>query len=263
MSNDIRPGDSASLASWSGKSAIVTGAAAGIGAAVAEELAALGVAVTVATLRAGEGGEEVVDHITAKGGRARLAFGDMTEEAAVTALVDAATREHGPPDILVHAAGGFTSFAGTAELAAADWDRIVAINLRSAFLVMHAVLPGMIDRRWGRIVTVASEAGRMPTRVGSPAYAAAKAGVIGLTKHVAREVAAHGVTVNATAPSTTLSPRVRGFHPDGGAAAGAQHPMGRLAEPEEQAAAIVFLCSPQATYVNGACLDVTGGSVNI
>jgi hypothetical protein len=87
--------------------------------------------------------------------------------------------------------------------------------------------------------------------------------VIGLTKHVAREVAAYGVTVNATAPSTTLSSRVEAIYADGGASLSAAHPTGRLATPEEQAAAIVFLCSPEASYVNGACLDVTGGSVNI
>lgn len=245
------------------RTAIVTGGATGIGAAAARGLAARGVAVTVATLRAGEGGEEVVEKIIADGGRARLAFGDVSEPAVVSDLVAAATAEFGAPDILVHAAGGFTKLAATAELDVADWDRIVAVNLRSTFLVMNAVLPGMIERGWGRIVSVASEAGRMPTRVGVSAYAAAKAGVIGLTKHVAREVAAHGVTVNATAPSTTVSDRVRALYPDGGASAGAQHPMGRLAEPAEQAAAILFLCSPEASYVNGACLDVTGGSVNL
>lgn len=248
---------------WSNRSALVSGAATGIGAAVAVELARLGVSVTAATLFAGEGGENVVATIEEAGGKAQLAFGDVSDEAAVSALVATATAAFGPPDILVHAAGGFGTAAGVADIAPADWDRIVAINLRSAYLLMHAVLPGMIERGWGRIVAVASEAGRMPTRVGSPAYAAAKAGVIGLTKHAAREVAASGVTVNATAPSTTVSPRVKALYADGGASVGAQHPMRRLAEPEEQAAAIVFLCSPEASYVNGACLDVTGGAVNI
>lgn len=255
--------DLASDPSWSGRSAVVTGGAAGIGAAVAVELAARGVPVTVATLRPGEGGEEVVASIRDAGGRARLAFGDLADEAAVADLVATATGAFGVPSIVVHAAGGVHTAARTAELDAADWDRIVAINLRSAYLVMHAVLPGMIEGGWGRIVTVASEAGRMPTRVGSAAYAAAKAGVIGLTKHVAREVAGNGVTVNATAPSTTLSERVRAIYPDGGAALAEAHPMGRLAAPEEQAAPILFLCSPEASYVNGACLDVTGGSVAI
>ena len=139
----------------------------------------------------------------------------------------------------------------------------MAINLRSAFLVTRAVLPGMIEKGWGRIVMVSSEVARMLTKTGSAAYVASKAGIIGLTRHVAREVAASGITVNATAPATTLSPRILKVYPDGGAALSAQHPMGRLAEAEEQAAAIVFLCSPAASYVNGACLDVTGGSVNI
>ncbi|MEV5412002.1 SDR family NAD(P)-dependent oxidoreductase [Thermopolyspora sp. NPDC052614] len=175
------PVASASAPGWAGRSALVTGAAAGIGAAVASRLAALGVSVTAATLRPGEGGEDVVKRIIDAGGKAQLAFGDVSDEQVVTRLVATATDAFGPPDIVVHAAGGITSAAATADLAAADWDRIMAINLRSAYLVMHAVLPAMIERGWGRIVTVASEAGRMPTRVGSSAYAAAKAGVIGLT----------------------------------------------------------------------------------
>lgn len=249
---------------WSSsKSALITGSASGIGAAAATQLAALGARVTAATLFEGEGGEEVVELILHAGGSAQLVYGDLSEDADVVRIVESATAAFGPPDILVHAAGGVTRFDGIAELESADWDRIISINLRSAYLLMHAVLPAMLTRGWGRVVTVASEAGRMPTRLGSPAYAAAKAGVIGLTKHVAREVAEHGVTVNATAPSTTLSKRVREVYSDGGAAVAGAHPMRRLAEPAEQAAAIVFLCSEEASYVNGACLDVTGGSVNI
>jgi 3-oxoacyl-[acyl-carrier protein] reductase len=103
----------------------------------------------------------------------------------------------------------------------------------------------------------------VPLKLGSPAYAAAKAGVIGLTKHVAREVASYGVTVNTTAPSTTLSPRVEAVHGDNARFIAESHPAGRLATSEEQAAAVVFLCSPEASYINGACLDVTGGSLNI
>ncbi|MGE0216492.1 SDR family NAD(P)-dependent oxidoreductase [Mycolicibacterium sp.] len=249
--------------SWSGRSALVTGAAAGIGAAAAYRLAALEVPITLATLRPGEGAEEVLESIQSAGHKAQVGYGDVCDEAAVTQLVATATETFGPPDIVVHAAGGFQNMARVTDLDPADFDRIVAVNLRSTYLVMRAVLPGMIERGWGRFVTVASEMGRMPVRIGSPAYAASKAAVIGLTKHVAREVADTGVTVNATAPSTTLSPRVRSVYPDGGAAVAAQHPMRRLAEPDEQAAAIVFLCSPDASYVNGACLDVTGGAVNL
>lgn len=248
---------------WSGKTAIVTGAASGIGAAVAVQLASLGVAVTAATLRAGEGGEEVVAGIRSRGGKARLHTGDLAEPGDVADLVGAATAEFGPPDVVAHAAGGFTRPSGIAETTPAEWDAVLAINLRSTYLLMNAVLPGMAKRGWGRFVTVASEAGRMPTKTGSPAYTAAKAGVIGLTKHVAREVASRGVTVNATAPSTTLSPRVAAVHGANVSRLADAHPMGRLATPEEQAAAIVFLCSPAASYVNGACLDVTGGSINI
>ena len=256
-------GLSLSLSSWSERTAIVTGAATGIGASIAHQLAANGVAVTVATLEPGEGGEIVVENILARGGTARLHTGNLATAEGVSKLVDAATRTYGAPDIVAHAAGGFTRPAGIAETTPAEWDAIVAVNLRSTFLLMNAVVPGMAERGWGRFVTVASEAGRMPTKPGSPAYTAAKAGVIGLTKHVAREIAIRGVTVNATAPSTTLSPRVAEVHGAKVAQIVESHPAGRLATPEEQAAAVLFLCSPEASYVNGACLDVTGGSVNI
>jgi NAD(P)-dependent dehydrogenase (short-subunit alcohol dehydrogenase family) len=263
MNASENPITAADSTSWIGRSALVTGAAAGIGAAVARQLGALGASVTLATLRPGEGAEAVCDDVRRTGGRAQVAYGDVTQQAVAAELVAGVTEAFGAPDIVVHAAGGFTSTARVVDLDAADFDGIVALNLRSTYLLMHAALPAMVESGWGRFVTVASEMGRVPLRLGSPAYAAAKAGVIGLTKHVAREVAGSGVTVNATAPSTTLSPRVRGVYPDGGASVAAQHPMGRLAEPDEQAAAIVFLCSAQASYVNGACLDVTGGAVNL
>jgi len=241
----------------------VTGGAAGIGAAAAMKLAAAGHPVTVATLRAGEGGEEIVDQITAAGGVARLAFGDLADEEAVAAIHSTASEAFGAPGILVHAAGGFTRSAGLVDTPSDEWDRVIAVNLRSTYLCMHAALPAMIEGGWGRVVTVASEAGRVPLRIGSPAYAAAKAAVIGLTKHVAREVAGTGVTVNATAPSTTLSPRVRDIYQGREDEVAALHPMGRLSTPEEQAAVIAFLCTEGASYVNGSCVDVTGGSVTL
>jgi len=156
-----------------------------------------------------------------------------------------------------------TKVSRITDMSTDEWDRLQAVNLRSVFLGVRASLPSMIERGWGRIVTVSSEAGRMPVRVTSPAYAAAKAGVLGLTRHVAREVAATGVTINATAPSVTLSPRVLAGYGDRLESVRMEHPAQRLAEPEEQAAAIVFLCSPEASYINGACIDVTGGAVNI
>lgn len=252
-----------SVEDWTTRSAIVTGGGAGIGAATAIQLAALGTRVTVASLADGDGGEDVVDHILANGGQAQLTVGDLSVEDCVHRMVTQAESTFGPTDILVHAAGGVRSFAGVTALAADDWDRIVAVNLRSTFLVARSVIPSMAERGWGRVVTIASEAGRVSTRPLSPAYAAAKAGVIGFTKQVAREVAQKGVTVNTTAPSLTLTPRVVAGYDDAGDAIARVHPTGRLATPDEQAAVVVFLCSAGASYVNGACIDVTGGAVNI
>ncbi|MDT7561545.1 MAG: hypothetical protein QOG76_169 [Pseudonocardiales bacterium] len=248
---------------WPGKVAVVTGSGAGIGAATAQWLARKGVAVLAATYEPNEGGEEIVQRIVDSGGKAVIAFGDVAEESDVEGLFEVARNLFGPVDILVQAAGGMSKVSRITDMSTDEWDRLQAVNLRSAFLGIRAALPSMIERGWGRIVTVASEAGRMPVRVTSPAYAAAKAGVVGLTKHVAREVAATGVTINATAPSVTVSPRVLAGYGERLESVMKEHPAQRLAEPEEQAAAIVFLCSPEASYINGACIDVTCGAVNI
>jgi len=248
---------------WLGKVAVVTGSGAGIGAATAKLLAKKGVAVLAATYQPDEGGEEVVQDIVDSGGKAVIAFGDVAREPDLERMFEVARGAFGPVDILVQAAGGMSKVGRITDMTTDEWDRLQAVNLRSVFLGVRASLPSMIERGWGRIVTVSSEAGRMPVRVTSPAYAAAKAGVLGLTRHVAREVAATGVTINATAPSVTLSPRVLAGYGDRLESVRKEHPAQRLAEPEEQAAAIVFLCSPEASYINGACIDVTGGAVNI
>jgi NAD(P)-dependent dehydrogenase (short-subunit alcohol dehydrogenase family) len=139
----------------------------------------------------------------------------------------------------------------------------MAVNLKTAFLMCKAVLPSMIERRRGRIVSLSSEAGRMPVAQTAAHYAASKAGLIGMTRHLAREVAQYGVTVNATAPSTTYSPRVRGIV----SAPGVEErmisvtPIGRIAEVEEQVGAVLFLLSDEASYITGATLDVAGGKV--
>ena len=120
----------------------------------------------------------------------------------------------------------------------------------------------MIERGWGRIVNISSDAGRLPVRLTSPAYAAAKAGVIGFTKHLALEVARQGITVNATVPGTTFTPRTQrtfALYPERLREREARNPMGRLAVPEEQAGIVVFLASDEARYITGAVIEVTGG----
>jgi NAD(P)-dependent dehydrogenase (short-subunit alcohol dehydrogenase family) len=144
----------------------------------------------------------------------------------------------------------------------AEWDLILAVNLKSAFLCSKAVLPGMIERRWGRIINISSEVGRMPVALTAAHYAASKAGLLGFTRHLAREVAASGVTVNATAPGTTYSPRVRGsLSPELERWNVSLTPIGRIAEVGEQVGAVLFLASDAAGYITGATLDVSGGKV--
>jgi NAD(P)-dependent dehydrogenase (short-subunit alcohol dehydrogenase family) len=149
------------------------------------------------------------------------------------------------------------------DMPEAEWDAIVDLNLKSAFLCSKAVLPGMIERRWGRIVNISSELGRMPLRVLHAGYAAAKAGMLGLTRHLALEVAEYGINVNATCPGTTYSPRIRALYdtPEKQAWVTGQVPLGRVAEPEEQAGIVAFLCSDAAAYITGATIDVAGGKL--
>src|SRR5207302_7969338 len=134
------------------------------------------------------------------------------------------------------------------------------LNLKSVFLCSRAVLPAMIERRRGRIVNVASGAGRTATHVTTSPYSAAKGGVLAFTRHLAREVAPHGITVNAVAPGVTLSPRIEQvYDPSRRQELEAMVPLGRLARPDDQAGPIVFLASAAAAYITGATLDVNGG----
>jgi NAD(P)-dependent dehydrogenase (short-subunit alcohol dehydrogenase family) len=144
-----------------------------------------------------------------------------------------------------------------------EWDEIINLNIRSAFLCSKAVLPGMLERHWGRIINVSSEVGRMPMVFTAAHYAAGKAGLLGFTRHLAKEVAGDGITVNATCPGTTFTDRVRSIYDtqERIEKLEAITPIGRLGEPEEQTGTIVFLCSDAASYITGATIDVSGGKV--
>lgn len=247
----------------SGKVALVTGAGKGVGAATALKLAQQGLAVAVNDLREGDAAE-TVRRIQAAGGKAIVAVADVTDADAVARMVGQVAQTLGGVDILVNNAGGGGPTRTFEETSVEVWDQTMALNLRSVFLCTKAVLPYMKRRGWGRVVNVASVAGRGRSLTGGPQYSASKAGVIGFTRHVSAELAPFGITVNAVAPSMVATERIKkkfGEMPeDARERVIANIPVGRWSEPEEVAAAIVFLCSDESGYICGAVLDVNGGT---
>jgi len=250
----------ASYPELAGKNAVVTGGSTGIGEAVARKLAEQGVNVVVVGRRNRESAERVAEDLRAMGTKSFAFLADVSKSDQVASLWTEIQRRDMAIDILVNCAGGFPQKRLLVETPDEEWDEIININLRSAFLCCKAAVPGMVERRWGRIVNVASEAARTTLWLTAAHYAAAKAGLLGLTRHLAREVAPYGVTVNATAPSTTRSPRVERVHtPESLKSVIDTIPMGRIAEAEEQADVILFLASEGARYITGHCIDVNGG----
>jgi 2-hydroxycyclohexanecarboxyl-CoA dehydrogenase len=239
---------------FEGKTALVTGGSGGIGAATCRRLAAEGarVVVTDVSRDAADGVAREIDGLALEL--------DVRSEESVTAAFEAA----GPVDVLVNNAGIEGEGGFFAKTRPEQWDPVLQIDLRGVLLVTHAVVGGMQERGYGRIVNVASEAGRLGSQI-TGAYSAAKAGVIGFTKTIARESSRYGVTCNAVAPGPIRTPmleRSSSEHELGarfvqGMVAGTA--MGRPGEPEEVAAAIAFLASDDASFVTGETLGVSGG----
>jgi NAD(P)-dependent dehydrogenase (short-subunit alcohol dehydrogenase family) len=236
-----------------GRSALVTGGAKGIGEAIARRLAAEGARVTIGDVDV-EGAERVADDVGADALRL-----DVTDPDSARAAVDAA----GAFDVLVNNAGT-DEFGFFTDTDPDLWDRVLAVNLKGVLACTHAVLPGMQRAGYGRIVNIASEAGRVGSK-GSATYSAAKGGVIAFTKAVARENARFGITVNAIAPGPIDTPLLRRAHELGEIGERVIETMKgatqlrRLGQPEEVAAAVAFLASEEAAYVTGETLGVSGG----
>jgi len=239
---------------FEGKAAIVTGGARGIGRAIVERLASEGARVLIADIDEATG-KAVAGEI---GGGAQ-AFGlDVTSESFWQAAVEQATNAWGKVDILVNNAGIAGRSAPAWELSVQEWLDVINIDLTGVFLGCRAVLPGMIERGYGRIVNIASIAGKEGNPNAVP-YSAAKSGVIGLTKSVAKEVATKGVIVNAITPAviaTEILKQVSQAHID---YMTSRIPMGRVGQPREVAALAAFLCSDDVTFSTGAVFDLSGG----
>jgi len=235
--------------------ALVTGAAQGIGRAIATALAEDGRRVIVGDLRTDAAGEAAA----AIGGLA-VAL-DVTDSASVAAAVERAEAELGPIEVLVNNAGWdeLKPFLDTDE---AFWDRVIDVNFKGALRTTRALLPGMIERGFGRIVNIGSDAGRVGSSLES-VYSGAKGGVIAFTKTIAREAARAGVTANVVCPGPTRTPLLEGMAEQGGeklvTSLERAVPMRRLGEPEDIAAAVTFLASERAGYITGQTLSVSGG----
>ena len=244
------------------RTALVTGGASGIGAATCRRLAAEGARVAVTDVNA-EGAGEVADEIDGAGYEL-----DVRSDDSIRAAVQATERDLGSIDVLVNNAG-YDEWGWFTDTDPALWDRVLGVNLRGVIAVTHAVLPGMQERRRGRIVNTASEAGRVGSS-GSAVYSAAKAGVIGFTKAIAIENGRYGITCNAVAPGpieTSLLMAAPERLGDLGkriveTMVGSTN-LRRLGQPEEVAAAITFLASDDASYITGQALGVSGGLARI
>jgi 2-hydroxycyclohexanecarboxyl-CoA dehydrogenase len=244
------------------RTALVTGGGRGIGRAVAEGLAADGFSIVIADLRLDES-EEVASAITDAGGRALALECNVADSDSVAAAVRAADERFGHVDVLVNNAGwdDLKPFLETDE---AFWDRIIEINFKGPLRFTRLLLPGMVERRWGRLVNIGSDAGRVGSSLES-VYSGAKGGIIAFTKTIAREMARSGVTANVVCPGPTDTPFMAETmaaqqHSDSVLAAMVKSvPMRRLGAPEEVAAAVRYFVSDEAGYVTGQTLSVSGG----
>lgn len=245
-----------------GRAALVTGGGSGIGRCSAVGLAELGARVTVVDLDEA-GGKETVSLVEAGGGEARFVRCDVTDADAVEALIADAVVAFGRLDIAHNNAGINGPSGFTADFAVEDWDRVIAVNLRSVFLCMKFELQVMVPAGSGVIVNTASGAG-LRAFPGLPAYVASKHGVIGLTKAAAAEYARSGVRINAVCPGSTRTPMLEEFMdriPGVEKMMTSAAPMGRLGRPEEIAAGVVWLCTDAASFVTGTAFPVDGGAV--
>jgi 3-oxoacyl-[acyl-carrier protein] reductase len=238
-----------------GKSAIVTGSTRGIGRAIAVQLAQAGARVAVV------GRDQArSDAVAAEVGNDSKGFAcDLSNASAAGALVDRVTESFGSVDILINNAG-LTRDNLMLRMSDDDWDAVLSANLRAAFLTMRSATRGMMKRKWGRIINIASVVGIVGNK-GQANYAASKAGLIGLSKSIAKEYASRNILVNVIAPGYIATDMTAAMTPEAQATLSAQIPLARLGKPEDIASLAVFLCSEGASYITGQVFVVDGGMV--
>ncbi|HEX4108869.1 MAG TPA: SDR family NAD(P)-dependent oxidoreductase [Solirubrobacteraceae bacterium] len=245
-----------------GKIAVVTGGSRGIGAATAGALAESGVAVAVVG-RDEAALEEVVQGVTARGGRALAVLADCTLPDDVARLAATVLERLGVPDILLPFAGGNGMPVPTAQETAAHWREVVESNLTTTFMTTNAFLPAMIERGSGSIITMSSSAARQPAG-SSAAYAAAKAGVIAFTRQLATEAAPAGIRVNCLAPSAIENARIRAWMTaEQRGELAESFPLRRIGQPGDVASATLFLASEASSWITGVTLDIAGGKIMV
>lgn len=242
---------------FDGKVVLVTGGSRGIGRQVSLRLANAGAKVGVNYVSNSSAAEQTVSEIEKAGGSAFLAPFDVSDSTAVQEAVKEITGAHEGIDILVNNAG-ITRDGLMARMKDDDWDQVLNTNLKSAFICSKAVMRGMMKKRWGRIINMTSVIGFLGN-AGQVNYAAAKAGMVGLTKSMARELASRGVTVNCVAPGYIVTDMTSDLSEDIQEAIKAQIPLGTLGQPEDVAAAVEFLASADSGYITGQTLHVNGG----
>ncbi|HMT16225.1 MAG TPA: 3-oxoacyl-ACP reductase FabG [Ottowia sp.] len=240
---------------FAGQVALVTGASRGIGAAIAQTLAARGLKV-IGTATTEEGAARIGAALAAHPG-CRGAALDVNDAAAAEALIDAIIKEHGALHVLVNNAG-ITRDMLAMRLKDEDWDAVLDTNLKAVFRLSRAVMRPMMKQRWGRIISITSVVGASGNP-GQANYAAAKAGVAGMTRALARELGSRGITVNCVAPGFIATDMTAALGEEQQKALAAQIPLGRLGQPADIAAAVAYLASPEAGYVTGQELHVNGG----
>jgi 2-hydroxycyclohexanecarboxyl-CoA dehydrogenase len=250
------------MARLQNKTVVITGGGGGIGGATCRKFAQEGAKVAVLDLNL-EAAEKVAAEIRAAGGTAEAFKCDIADRASVDAAVAATQTKLGPIDVLVNNAG-WDIFKPFAKSDPSEWSKLIAINLTGALHMHHAILPGMVERRYGRIVNVASDAARVGSS-GEAVYAACKGGLVAFSKTLAREHARHGITVNVVCPGPTDTALLAGV------TSGAPNPeklveaftkaipLGRLGQPDDLAGAIVFFGSDEASFITGQVLSVSGG----
>jgi 3-oxoacyl-[acyl-carrier protein] reductase len=245
--------------SLEGKSALVTGASRGIGRAIAEELARRGAKVVVNYAKDEAGAQAAVEAIVAAGGQARAAQADVSDFKAAEALIKGCVETYGSLDILVNNAGTTRDMI-MMMMPEADWDIVIQTNLKSAFNCSKAAVKNMLRKRAGRIINITSVSG-IAGNAGQTNYSASKAGLIGFTKALAREVGARSITVNAVAPGLVPTALTNDLPADFKDASLKQIPLGRWGTVEDVAHAVAFLASNEAGYITGQVLSVDGGMV--